>query len=361
LKPKLKFKVLQKKIFTYLVVFLLLNSMLFAQKRKPIEYSGFFDTYYYRGPFSVSAGMNLAGYIGDLGFMPGVSLSPGYHLGFNYKTWPKTYFGGEFNNYSLSGGVTSDSTRKINFNTKVYELIGYMRFNLIDKKILFKNDINKRPQRVRPYLTIGFGAIYYDPKATIAGDTLFLKKYEGIQSSTISMVAPVSLGFSFYLNKRFSVLTEFGYRYALTDALESLNKVNTTGFDSYATASLKLQYNFLAFKKRKAKYMPSQNENRAPSASPVEKAPAKDTTLNEPILPPGESTPKIEPKPVPEPPQEFAPEPVQDVKKLTDEEKKKLKGMKEHLKEQPKWQDNTKPAETSPANKKKEPPQPSGW
>ena len=354
---------LQKKIFTSFAFFLLLNSMLLAQKKKQIEYSGFFDSYYYRGPFSVSAGMNMAGYIGDLGFMPGANLSPGFNLGFNYKTWPKTYFGSEFNYYSLGGGITSDSTRKISFSTKVYELIGYGRFHLIDRKILFKSDIDKSPQRIRPYITIGFGAIYYDPKASIAGDTLFLKKYEGVQSSTVTFVAPISLGFSFYINKRFSVLTEFGYRYALTDALESLNKVNTSGFDSYSTASLKLQYNFLPFKKKRAKFMPSQNES-APSSSPVEKAPApKDTTLSEPILPPGEPAPKVEPEPVPEPPQEFKPEPVEEGKKLTDEEKKKLKGMKEYLKEQLEWEENAKPAETAPSDnkKKKETEQPSGW
>ena len=354
---------LKKSIFISLGLLLLINVLGFAQKQKKIEYSGFFDSYYYRGPLNLTLGVNGAGYIGDLGFVPGPVLAPGFHLGMNYKVWPKTYFGGEFNYFNL-GGEVKDTSGKISFNTTVYELIATCRFDFLDRGILFKNDIGKRPHRVRPYVTLGVGAAYFDPKATVT-DSNFFKKYEGASTSNITLVLPASLGFAFYISKRFSVLTEFGYRYALTDAFDGINKLGTSGKDSYVTASLKLQYTFHPFKKKRAKYVAPPDGYGAPSGGSSSSGP-KDSTLNAPILPPGEIVPPPTDSTMQAPAgdgsgQITAPPVEEKPKELTDEEKKKL----QEEKEQREWEESAKPKkkETQPADKKKkvEEPAPSAW
>jgi hypothetical protein len=320
------------------------------QKRKLIEYSGFFDSYYYRGPLNITIGGTAAGYIGDLGVLPNPSFSPGFNIGVSYKVWPRTYFGGEFN-YLKIGSSTKDTSGNVVFTNTLYELIAFGRFNLIDRGILFKNDINRRPQRIRPYITLGVGAIYHSPKVAVT-DTNFLKSYHSANSSNIAFVLPASLGFAFYISKRFSVLTEFGYRYAFTDGLDGISKLGTSTKDSYVTASLKLQYTILPFKKKRGKYIPPHEGSGGggDGGAPIK----KDSTLNDPILPPGAPIPPptdssaapIAPPGTPE--GQVAPAP-EAPKELTEEEKKK----KQEEEEQKAWEESAKPQKASPADKKK--------
>lgn len=356
---------LKKSIFFSIGLLLLTNLLGFAQKQKKVEYSGFFDSYYYRGPVNLTVGVNGAGYIGDLGFVPGPVLSPGFNVGMNYKVWPKTYFGGEFNYFKL-GGQVSDTSGKISFNTTVYELIANCRFDFLDRGILFKNDIGKRPHRIRPYVTLGIGAVYFDPKATVT-DSNFFKKYEGVSTSNVTLVLPASLGFAFYISKRFSVLTEFGYRYSLTDAFDGISKLGTSGKDSYVTASLKLQYSFHPFKKKRAKYVAPPDGYGAPTGGSGSSGP-KDSTLNAPILPPGEiAPPATSPDssiqaPAGDGSGQIAAPPVEEKpKELTEEEKKKLQEEKEQLEWEQSAQPKKKTAQPADKKKKVEEPAPSAW
>ena len=343
-------------------VYIILALLLFyisvsAQKTKKVEYSGFFDSYYYRGPLNITVGAGTAGYIGDLGFMPGARLSPAFNVGASYMVWPKTYFGVDFN-YLTLGGVKNDTSGSISFTNTIYELVAYGRFDLIGKRILFKNDISKRPPRVRPYITIGIGGAYINPLVTVT-DTNFFKNYAASTSSNIAFVLPASLGFSFYINKRFSILTDFGYRYTFTDGLDGISKLGTADKDSYITATLKLQYTIHPFKRKRAKYVPpaegsgtSGSGGSGNNAAPVK----KDSTLNEPILPPGAPAPAKDSTVTPgagtgdniiAPP---VVAPVEEKpKELTDEEKRKL----QEEKEQQEWENSSKPKPAQPADKKK--------
>lgn len=352
---------LKKSISLSFVLLLGIQLVTFAQQvRRPIEYSGFFDSYYYRGPFNITVGGNTSAYIGDLGFAPEMKLAPGFHLGGSYQVWPRTYFGLDLNYYSF-GGEKSDTSGKISFNTTIFETVAFCRFNLIDKRILFKNDINKRPPRVRPYITLGVGGIYYDPKVTVT-DTNFTKNYEVVKTNNIALVLPASLGFAFYINKRFSILADFGYRFLFTDALDGINKLNTSGKDSYVTAALKLQYTFHPLKRRKAKYIPPTENYSGAGAGSGPKAP-KDSTLNEPILPPGAPIPPPGADSTAAPAgggtgdnQGLTPPADEKPKELTEEEKRK----KQEEEEQKAWEESAapKPKATTPAAKKKTTAQP---
>ncbi|HTF80308.1 MAG TPA: hypothetical protein VL947_01230, partial [Cytophagales bacterium] len=77
-----------------LYTLLALTLGLFAQNKKDTEYSGFFDSYYFRGPLNFIIGGGVTGYSGDL-----YKRQPSYILGVgaSYKVWPRTYFGAQFN------------------------------------------------------------------------------------------------------------------------------------------------------------------------------------------------------------------------------------------------------------------------
>ncbi|MDP5082208.1 MAG: hypothetical protein NWP87_06075, partial [Winogradskyella sp.] len=71
------------------VVLALLSTIAFvsnAQLKKGIEYSGFFDSYYWRGPVAFTGGLGLAVYSGDLCSDLSCSTpSPYFSLGVGYK------------------------------------------------------------------------------------------------------------------------------------------------------------------------------------------------------------------------------------------------------------------------------------
>ncbi len=344
-----------KRPFFIVLAFLLFNLTGSAQNRKKVEYSGFFDSYYYRGPLNITVGAGTAGYIGDLGFMPGVVLSPAFNVGASYKVWPKTYFGIDFN-YLTLGGTKNDTSGSISFTNTMYELVAYGRFDLIEKRILFKNDLSKRPPRVRPYITIGVGGAYINPLVTVT-DSNFFKNYTASTSSNIAFVLPASFGFAFYISKRFSILTDFGYRYTFTDGLEGISKLGTANKDSYLTATLKLQYSIHPFKRKRAKYVPPAEGSgtSGPGGGGNNAAPVKkDSTLNEPILPPGAPAPAKDSTVTPGSGTgdgQIAPPAEEKPKELTDEEKRKL----QEEKEQQEWENSQKPKPTQPAEKKKKP------
>lgn len=346
-------EVLKKFLFVLLAMTTLFAFEANSQKRKQIEYSGFFDSYYYRGPLNIHAGFVTGALTNSLQIN-----SPRFNLGGSYKVWPRTYFGVDLNyikiNYATDMPVPTGSSGGIMY---IYDMTAFCRFHLVDKRILFKNDIGKRPQRIRPYLMLGIGVVYYDAATSLQN----LVKGSFAESSGIALNIPATLGFAIYLSKRFSLLAEGGFHYVLPNFSQTAVNV-PTGTNSYLTAALKLQYSFVPFKRKKQKY---KGPPLAPAGSgPGNQAPIKkDSTLNDPILPPGSPEPEKKedlnaPILAPSGQGEVAPEAP---KELTEEEKKK----KQEEEEQKQWENSYKEDKAKPADKKKkaEPKkeEPSGW
>ena len=98
--------------------------MVNAQTRikSTIEYSGFFDTYYWRGPWSFTGGASIPLYTGDFcDELECNQLNPGFLLGAGYKIWPHVYFGGEIHAFTLA---TENTMRQEynSFQSNVYGL-----------------------------------------------------------------------------------------------------------------------------------------------------------------------------------------------------------------------------------------------
>jgi hypothetical protein len=81
---------------------LLCTLMASGQGSRTREYSGVFDTYYFRGPISYTGSFSLASYRGDLSQRAFGTLGPMFSVGANYKLWPRTIFGTELSYFKLA-------------------------------------------------------------------------------------------------------------------------------------------------------------------------------------------------------------------------------------------------------------------
>ena len=152
-----------RKFITVLSIFILTLSVSFAQFKRQREYSGFFDTYYYRGPITFTLGGALTTYRGDLTDGLGLKgLSYGFSAGANYKVWPHMVFGAEFTYMNLQS-TDFNTTRNLSFKTTGYEFQIYGRLYLIDEIVRVAPDRKKESQYTfcKPYIHYGIGALMF--------------------------------------------------------------------------------------------------------------------------------------------------------------------------------------------------------
>lgn len=198
------------------------------------EYSGFFDSYYYRGPFAITAGAGTSMYLGDLS--NGFYGSPGFafNIGANYRFWPRTVFGVEFQHFSLSG-KTKDSTG-LSFTGANWGLNFYGRLYLVED-IIRKAPDRRTNKKVKPYITAGLGFVRYKAAGTFIG------------GSGLAPAFPIGLGVECKISPRFQIIPEFTHTFTFNDKIDGLPKGN--GKDGYAQLTIKLQYAPFAPKRKK--------------------------------------------------------------------------------------------------------------
>jgi hypothetical protein len=209
-----------------------------AQAKKNIEYSGFFDSYYFRGPWSVTAGAGLNFYNGDLAtFFKGNKMSPTFNFGVAYKPWPRVRFGAQIGimNFDVEDIV---DTRSYTMKSSATELMFYGKYYLVEDIIRrhgqFRND-DLKP--VKPFFSLGFAPVIYSSTIT---DTLNIET----TNSGIALAVPVGAGILFDFTHRVSLSLDIAYRYVLSDQLDGYGEAQGGGSanDSYATVGLTVQY-----------------------------------------------------------------------------------------------------------------------
>jgi hypothetical protein len=230
--------------FLMLCVMHLAGAQGISKKR---DYSGFFDSYYYRGPLSITGGIGASLYKGDAtkGFYGTPSLA--FSLGANYKIWPRTVFGAEFQYLSLAGKL-GDSTGS-SFTGTAWGLNLYGRLYLIDD-IIRKSPDRRSNRKVKPYITAGVGFLHYTATGTLGN------------GSGITPVFPVGLGIEFKMSPRLQIVPEFSHTFTLSDKLDGA--AVKKGKDGYSMLMLKIQYSpFAPRKKKKTVSAPAEpNQHR---------------------------------------------------------------------------------------------------
>jgi hypothetical protein len=288
-----------------------------GQGKRQREYSGFFDSYYYRGPMSytLTGGMTMTN--GDLGkFYQSPVMRPAFGIGASYKLWPRTMFGVDFL-YSQLAGKSSSHGVNLSFNTVNMELDAFARLYIIDDITRIAVDRRKRPKRIKPYLMSGIGILRYNSVPSITVDSLLLDSSSAAAIVTPSAgfrpVVPVGLGFSIFVTHRLSVITEFAYRIPFTDLLDGIIIAGDKSKDAYGCVTLKVQYSPTAPKRKKRKSIgtaPDQYNGPKGTETWKNKKPEKKKSRyeEEPPLetPPGENPPGETP-PTETPPGETPP------------------------------------------------------
>ncbi len=235
-----------KKIFTVLLFASL--SMIFAQQKKGIEYSGFFDSYYFRGPiaFTLDAGVNL--YFGDLSKR---NIGPNVSLGVIYKQWPRVAFGGEFTFISASAEDHVE-TRGYKYDGTNLGLTAYTRYYLREDIVQRHNQLRK-VKKFKPYFQFGVTGLYFNPTTTDTnGD-----KLDQESNFPVTLAIPAGLGADLILSDRITIAPEFLYYYTFSDNLDNVSKNNAVGVsnakDSYLTMGIKITYSPFSPRKKAKK------------------------------------------------------------------------------------------------------------
>jgi hypothetical protein len=201
---------------------------------KKRDYSGFFDSYYYRGPLSITAGIGTSIFKGDIS--KGFYGSPGlaFSLGANYKLWPRTVFGAEFQYLSLAG-KTGDSTA-LSFTGTDWGVNLYGRLYFIDD-IIRKAQDRRTNKKTKAYITTGIGFIKYKATSTIGAN------------SAMTPVFPLGLGLEFKISPKLQIIPEFTHTFTFNDRLDAAPIKK--GKDGYSMLMLKVQYSPFAPKRKK--------------------------------------------------------------------------------------------------------------
>lgn len=249
---------------------LLLTNLTSGFGQGKTEYSGFFDSYYYKGKHNLNFTLNVGFpfYFGDLCevcFDPGI----GFGVGVNYKLWPRVMFGGEFH-YFMMKGSDNLTTRNISFTSVNMEFLGYGRFFLVDDIIRVAADRSRPPKFLKMYVMTGVGLLNYKPSSEFTEpspptDSSFFIPESG---GGLGVVIPFGVGFSWRISNRFSIVTEAGYRLTFTDHLDEVSlRGNPKKNDGYALIDVKIQYSPFAKKKKKAKTLAPPEQYDGPKGT----------------------------------------------------------------------------------------------
>lgn len=223
-----------------------------AQMKKGIEYSGFFDSYYWRGPVSITGGLGVAGYSGDLcSDLSCITPSLVTNIGIGYKIWPRVFLGAELDVFGLNA-TDKDPARNISFTSRNIGLSAYTDFYLREDIVRRHQDLVNGFKLFRPYVHAGITALNYNVEATVSEEDF----------PRTTLLFPIGLGANFHLTHRVNVQIEGLYHVSFTDYLDGVSENgNPDRNDAFATLRAKVIYTPFA-RRMKPKKIKVNSEQR---------------------------------------------------------------------------------------------------
>ena len=185
------------------------------KKRKPLNYINHID---------LIGNIGNAAYLGDLcNGMECVSFSATAGLGIQYRYNESLMFRAEANYIRLKGsdeGGQYEQARGLSFRSDNVEFVGTVIYDIFEY-----NKMYRRRHLVSPYLQVGLGLLYYNPKALYDGKYYDLRalQTEGVKYNSITAVIPYGLGVRFKINPHINVSTEMNWRFAFSDYLDDVS------------------------------------------------------------------------------------------------------------------------------------------
>lgn len=211
----------------------------FSQQKKGIEYSGFFDSYYWRGPLKFTGGAGMSIYSGDLSGFRLKNASPTFSIGGLYKVWPRVVFGAEISYVSLKA-EDQILTRKFTYSGTNIETTAFGRFYLREDIIRKHYQLKQKKKVFKPYVYTGISSLIYFPTTT---DSLGVEVEED-GGAPVALVVPIGVGADFKVSNRIKIGPEFGYKFTFSDRIDDVGEEfgNPEIKDAFLTFSLKVTY-----------------------------------------------------------------------------------------------------------------------
>ncbi len=229
----------------FLTVLLSLTTLLSAQEKKGVEYSGFFDTYYWRGPVELTGSIGTGLYFGDLcGSIDCNKMKPDFALGASYKLWPRVSFGGEIG-LLLMGADDAIASRGYTYNATNIEINGYGRYYLWDDVVRKQYDLRQPKKKFKPYVFTGLTGLFFFPKVTDPSGADVTEK----ATIPLTLALPLGIGADFQISENLKIGPEFAYKMAFSDKIDGVT--SGAGKDPYAVVSILVTYNPFHKKKKK--------------------------------------------------------------------------------------------------------------
>lgn len=123
------------------------------------------------------------------------------------------------------------NNRSLSFRSPVVELAGRFEFYPIREYFghLYRTNgiVGKKVNHWSPYVFLGVGGAWFNPKADYNGDWVALKplKTEGVDYKRIMGVFPMGVGLKYGITSQFSIGLEIGLRYTTSDYIDDVSDV----------------------------------------------------------------------------------------------------------------------------------------
>lgn len=174
-------------------------------------------------PFKGAIGGGVTTYHGDI--CPGVScIHPNYDINVSLRYFIDKYFSfrpeAHFFKIKASDSNGPNTTRNLSFESTNLS----MAFNLVYDFIPY----NPRPdfrKVISPYIFLGVGGLFFNPKATYNGVSYELQPLatEGIEYSRFTAIVPGGIGIRVKVSNSVDLLLEYTYTQSLSDYLDDVS------------------------------------------------------------------------------------------------------------------------------------------
>lgn len=181
------------------------------------------------GVFSVSAGLGISSYFGDLkGRQTDIWAKPSTQLGIQYKINNHLYLRTEAIWYRIAGAdslndeESSIYSRNLSFRSDNVEL------NIVALYQWFNKHSRPNHHLLNPYGFAGIGITTVNPVAFYNGEWYNLRTLmtEGKEYNLATMVIPFGVGIACNINSSWDLSIEYGYRYSFSDYLDDVSSVH---------------------------------------------------------------------------------------------------------------------------------------
>jgi hypothetical protein len=132
------------------------------------------------------------------------------------------------------------------YKTWLFEFSGQFEYYLVKEERTFRSAgmYNRRGMlnNFSNYAIYTFGGLGIAYSRSSHDNGTFIPENDFYKSSNLCAVVPLGLGVKYIIDSRYSVNTEFGYRFALSDYVEGYHNINSKFFDVYYFLDLTLTY-----------------------------------------------------------------------------------------------------------------------